>query len=109
MTLSDESLFDALAAESPAAFASTLAPAARPGHFDELRGVLTPQPDAARVTAPAPAPPALHDASLPPPVAGAPAGPEDAAAATATGGGRLASCNAGGAGAGAVTRAASGC
>jgi uncharacterized circularly permuted ATP-grasp superfamily protein len=34
----NESLFDAQALEFPAALASALAPAALPGHFDELRG-----------------------------------------------------------------------
>ena len=33
----NESLFDAQALEFPAALASALAPAALPGHFDELR------------------------------------------------------------------------
>jgi len=38
----NESLFDAQALEFPAALASALAPAALPGHFDELRGEATP-------------------------------------------------------------------
>ncbi|MDQ7956811.1 MAG: circularly permuted type 2 ATP-grasp protein [Rhodocyclaceae bacterium] len=62
MDLLNDSLFDAQALESPAAFASALAPPAQPGHFDELRGAATPAVQAvpqAPVNAPAP----LHDAA----------------------------------------------
>ncbi|KTT16106.1 circularly permuted type 2 ATP-grasp protein [Pseudacidovorax intermedius] len=76
----NDSLFDAQAAESPAAFAAALAPSAQPGHFDELRGLASP---AVAPAAPAaPAAPVLADASLPAPdidegpaPAAAPAGP----------------------------------
>lgn len=62
----NDSLFDAQVLESPAAFASALAPPAQPGHFDELRGSATPVPEvpAAR---PAASPAPLHDALEPPP------------------------------------------
>ena len=64
--------------ESPAALASALAPAAAPGHFDELRGVAS----APATPRPTPTPPGtgLHDAaSTPPPAlsAAAPAEPRD--------------------------------
>ena len=62
----NNSLFDAQALESPAAFASALAPPAQPGHFDELRGAVTPTPAAApRVPAAVGTP--LHDAAHEPP------------------------------------------
>ncbi len=67
------SLFDAQALEAPAALASALAPAAAPGHFDELRGSATP-PGAPRQGTPS-QPAALHDA------ASVPAAAEDDAAA----------------------------
>ncbi|VTU30876.1 hypothetical protein H4CHR_02693 [Variovorax sp. PBS-H4] len=65
----NESLFDAQALESPAELASSLAPPAAPGHFDELRGLSTPAPAGApRLGVPSqPAP--LHDASSPRPAA----------------------------------------
>ena len=53
----NESLFDAQALEYPAALASALAPAALPGHFDELRGQATPA---------APARPAVGLPPMPP-------------------------------------------
>lgn len=65
----NESLFDAQALEFPAALASALAPAARPGHFDELRGRATPAVPArpvagAAAMAPmAPLSPMLYDAA----------------------------------------------
>ncbi|MDI3379868.1 circularly permuted type 2 ATP-grasp protein [Xenophilus aerolatus] len=62
----NDSLFDAQALESPAAFASALAPPAQPGHFDELRGAVTPVAEAPAAR-PAPAVPPLHDALEPPP------------------------------------------
>lgn len=63
----NESLFDAQALEAPAALAAGLAPPAAPGHFDELRGVATPE-DEARPAAPSqPAP--LYEASSVPPTA----------------------------------------
>ncbi|WP_038210087.1 circularly permuted type 2 ATP-grasp protein [Xenophilus azovorans] len=71
-------LFDAQALEAPAAFAAALAPPARPGHFDELRGTATPLPAPARVAAAAAAP--LHDATQPQPE---PADAEPAAAPAA--------------------------
>ncbi|WP_443273358.1 circularly permuted type 2 ATP-grasp protein [Variovorax sp. JS1663] len=63
----NESLFDAQALESPAALASSLAPPASPGHYDELRGIVTPAPAGVpRLGVPSqPAP--LYDASLPAP------------------------------------------
>ncbi|MDN4588053.1 A circularly permuted ATPgrasp family protein [Xenophilus aerolatus] len=63
----NDSLFDAQALESPAAFASALAPPAQPGHFDELRGSVTPATPAPAARAIAPVAP-LHDALEPPPV-----------------------------------------
>ena len=63
----NDSLFDAQALESPAAFASALAPPAQPGHFDELRGSVTPASPAPAARAIAPVAP-LHDALEPPPV-----------------------------------------
>ncbi|KWT69879.1 MULTISPECIES: circularly permuted type 2 ATP-grasp protein [unclassified Variovorax] len=71
----NESLFDAQALGSPADLASSLAPPAAPGHFDELRGLATPAPAAVpRLGVPSqPAP--LHDASSPPPAP--PARPEN--------------------------------
>ena len=61
----NESLFDAQALESPAVLASSLAPPAAPGHFDELRGLAAPA-SVPRLGVPSqPAP--LHDASFPPP------------------------------------------
>jgi uncharacterized circularly permuted ATP-grasp superfamily protein/uncharacterized alpha-E superfamily protein len=62
----NDSLFDAQALESPAAFASALAPPAQPGHFDELRGSATPVAEAPSVR-PAAAVAPLHDALEPPP------------------------------------------
>ncbi|WP_447776190.1 circularly permuted type 2 ATP-grasp protein [Variovorax boronicumulans] len=62
----NESLFDAQAPEHPAALASSLAPAALPGHFDELRGEATPAVPSRPLpgAAPAPAPaPLLYDAT----------------------------------------------
>lgn len=59
-----DSLFDAQALEAPATLAGALAPPAAAGHFDELRGVVTPQ-NAARagpVSQPAP----LHEAGTVP-------------------------------------------
>ena len=67
----NESLFDAQALESPAALAASLAPAAEPGHFDELRGIATAQPPARNV-APSTMPAVLYDAASPPPAAAAP-------------------------------------
>ena len=67
----NESLFDAQALESPAALASSLAPAAEPGHFDELRGRATAQPAARLPTAAAGA--VLYDAATPPQAAEPPA------------------------------------
>ncbi|WP_225784215.1 circularly permuted type 2 ATP-grasp protein [Xenophilus sp. Marseille-Q4582] len=77
----NNSLFDAQAAESPAAFASALAPAARPGHFDELRGVATPVPPPARVPLPPSAAPALQEAGRPASAAGVPEPAPEAAPA----------------------------
>ncbi|MFP5476280.1 MAG: circularly permuted type 2 ATP-grasp protein, partial [Gammaproteobacteria bacterium] len=55
----NDSLFDAQGLETPAAFAAALAPAAEPGHFDELRGRTSPQrpavPPAGPVSTAAPA------------------------------------------------------
>ncbi|MBN8749395.1 A circularly permuted ATPgrasp [Xylophilus ampelinus] len=62
----NDSLFDAQALESPAAFASALAPPAQPGHFDELRGAVTPASPAPAARTIAPVAP-LHDALEPPP------------------------------------------
>ncbi|HZF85641.1 MAG TPA: circularly permuted type 2 ATP-grasp protein [Burkholderiaceae bacterium] len=62
----NDSLFDAQALESPAAFASALAPPAQPGHFDELRGSVTPVAEAPAAR-PAPAMAPLHDALEPAP------------------------------------------
>jgi uncharacterized circularly permuted ATP-grasp superfamily protein/uncharacterized alpha-E superfamily protein len=60
----NESLFDAQALDFPAALASALAPAALPGHFDELRGTATPEAAARPAAGPAaPAGPHLHDAT----------------------------------------------
>ncbi|MCY1536566.1 Circularly permuted ATP-grasp type 2 [compost metagenome] len=62
----NESLFDAQAPEHPAALASSLAPAALPGHFDELRGQATPAAPSRPVSGAAPAPaaaPLLYDAA----------------------------------------------
>lgn len=72
----NESLFDAQALESPAALASSLAPPAAPGHFDELRGLAAAAPAAVpRLGMPSqPAP--LHDASSPPPAPAARPEPE---------------------------------
>ncbi|MBS0429713.1 MAG: circularly permuted type 2 ATP-grasp protein [Proteobacteria bacterium] len=67
----NDSLFDAQALESPAAFASALAPPAQPGHFDELRGSVTAAPPTPVARALAPVAP-LHDALEPPPVGPAP-------------------------------------
>jgi uncharacterized circularly permuted ATP-grasp superfamily protein/uncharacterized alpha-E superfamily protein len=74
----NESLFDAQALESPADLASSLAPPAAPGHFDELRGLATPTPSAVpRLGMPSqPAP--LHDAASPPPPTAARPEPEAA-------------------------------
>lgn len=65
----NESLFDAQALEAPAVLASALAPAAAPGHFDELRGaVMAPSaPGAARQGAPSQPAPLYDAASTPPP------------------------------------------
>ncbi|VTU22814.1 hypothetical protein SRS16CHR_03126 [Variovorax sp. SRS16] len=65
----NESLFDTPASEAPAVLASALAPAAAPGHFDELRGVPTPPEPSSTGVASQPAP--LHDASSTPPVVSA--------------------------------------
>ncbi len=62
----NDSLFDAQVLESPAAFASALAPPAQPGHFDELRGSATPVAEAPAAR-PAASPAPLHDALEPPP------------------------------------------
>ena len=59
----NESLFDAQALEFPAALASALAPAALPGHFDELRGQATPARPVAGTAPMAPLPPMLYDAA----------------------------------------------
>nr|WP_295383229.1 circularly permuted type 2 ATP-grasp protein [uncultured Pseudacidovorax sp.] len=50
----NDSLFDAQGLETPAAFAAALAPAAEPGHFDELRGRTSPQRPAVPPAGPAP-------------------------------------------------------
>jgi len=70
----NESLFGAQALESPAALASALAPAAAPGHFDELRGAATPSLQPRPPPSPAGTP--LHDAAQAPPNA-APTVPSD--------------------------------
>ena len=60
----NESLFDAQALDFPAALASALAPPALPGHFDELRGIATPEAPARPAAGPvAPTGPHLHDAT----------------------------------------------
>ncbi len=80
----NESLFDAQSLEAPAALASALAPPAAPGHFDELRGAITPQgvQGAARL-GPASQPAPLYDAATlpppPPPATPAPPAGEDGA------------------------------
>ncbi|SEB17865.1 circularly permuted type 2 ATP-grasp protein [Variovorax sp. YR216] len=61
------SLFDAQALEAPAELASALAPPAAPGHFDELRGIATPQTTPRLGTPSQPAP--LYDAASVPPAA----------------------------------------
>jgi hypothetical protein len=68
----NESLFDAQALEYPAALASALAPAALPGHFDELRGQATPAAPARQSTGMPPMAPLLYDAAAerPPAVPG---------------------------------------
>jgi uncharacterized circularly permuted ATP-grasp superfamily protein/uncharacterized alpha-E superfamily protein len=60
----NESLFAAQLLEAPAELASALAPPAAPGHFDELRGVATPQSPSRAGTPSQPAP--LYDASMVP-------------------------------------------
>ena len=76
------SLFDAGSREELAALAASLAPAATPGHFDELRGRATPLPPSRGSAGPASAPaPLLRDAASPEPAAepaSAPAGADDA-------------------------------
>lgn len=62
-----ESLFDGESPESPGSLASALAPAAAPGHYDELRGAATPA--AARRPSPPVAGAPLRDAAQTPPVA----------------------------------------
>ncbi|MGI4776710.1 MAG: circularly permuted type 2 ATP-grasp protein [Janthinobacterium lividum] len=64
----NQSLFDAQAAESPAALASSLAPLSTPGHYDELRGAAMP-PTPSRPPPQATGSVALHDATQSPPVA----------------------------------------
>jgi len=69
----NESLFDAQALEFPAALASALAPAALPGHFDELRGQATPTAlarPAMGLPPMAPMPPLLYDAAAERPASG---------------------------------------
>ncbi len=73
----NESLFGAQALESPAALASSLAPAAAPGHFDELRGEAT-RPAPVRTANPAPGAP-LYDTAAAQPAPPVPA-PDEAAA-----------------------------
>ncbi len=69
----NESLFDAQALDFPAALASALAPAALPGHFDELRGQATAAvPLRQAAGAAAPAPPVLYDAAAERPAMPAP-------------------------------------
>jgi len=72
----NESLFGAQALESPAALASSLAPAAAPGHYDELRGEAT-RPTPARTVNPPPGAP-LYDTASAQPAPPVPA-PEEAA------------------------------
>ena len=72
----NESLFGAQALESPAALASSLAPAAAPGHYDELRGEAT-RPAPVRTVNPAPGTP-LYDTASAQPAHPVPA-PEEAA------------------------------